>query len=143
MLRALQWYLTSLMGTAVLGSVNPCRVSALGTVQRVGGPTVALYIQWVEPRLFLPSPTSPVVMVPPQPACPSRHHPPLPQNSASKLPFIMRFCPGGWTDLTATRRLHILIQTANLKRYLPKKTNTRRSFVFKRGGKYSSGAQSL
>lgn len=57
LLRARQRYLASLMRTAVLGSVNPCRVSALGTVQRVGGPTLALYIQWVEPcLLFYPRP---------------------------------------------------------------------------------------
>lgn len=53
LLGALQRYLASLMGTAVLGSVNPCRVSASGTVQRVGGPTLVLYIQWVEPCLLL------------------------------------------------------------------------------------------
>lgn len=98
--RALQRYLASLMGTAVLGSVNPCRVSALGTVQRAGGPTLALYIQWVEPcLLFLPSPTSLVVMVPPQPACPSPRRPPLPQTRlASCLSSCVSVQEAGQTD---------------------------------------------
>lgn len=97
--RALQRYLASLMGTAVLGSVNPCRVSALGTVQRVGGPTLALYIQWVEPCLLVftlahltrrDGATSARM--------PLTTPPSTPPDSASKLPFIMRFCPGGRTD---------------------------------------------
>lgn len=101
--RARQWYLysgiSSLMGTAVLGSVDLCmgqciRESSKGGWANSGSPVHSVG----RAMLVLLSPTPVVMMVPPQPACPSTHHPPLPQ---CKLPFL-GFC---------------LIQTANLRHW--------------------------
>lgn len=98
--RACQWYLysgiSSLMGTAVLGSVDLCmgqciRESSKGGWANSGSPVHSAG----RAVLVLPSPAPVVVMVPPQPACPSTHRPPLPR---CKLPSLIQVGPGGWTD---------------------------------------------
>lgn len=97
----LQWYLFTNGGRLCLALLTSAWVSALEKVQRVGGPTVVpLYIQWVEPWLDYSCPPQSLwwchlSLCAPHPANPL--HPHL-QARFCKLPFLMRFCPGGRTD---------------------------------------------
>lgn len=88
--------ISTLMGTAVLGSVDLCmgqciRESSKGGWANSGSPVHSVG----RVVLVLPSPTLVGVMVPPQSAWPSTHRPPLPR---CKLPFFIQVSPGGWTD---------------------------------------------
>lgn len=129
----------------MLGSVDPCRVSALEKVQRVGGRAnsgCSVHSVGGAMLVFTLAHLSRHDGFHLSLHAPHQSTPPLPQTRlASCLSSCSSAQEAGQTD--SNTETSYLIRTANLKRYLPKKTNTRRSFVFKHEGKYSSGAQSL
>lgn len=109
--------ISSLMGTAVLGSVDPCMGQCIRESSKSGWANSGSSVHSVGRAVLVLTLAHPSCCDGATSACmplaapPSGSHPP--QGSACKLPFLMRIRPGGRTD--SNTETSYLIQTANLR----------------------------